>query len=170
MNSTFDLLLESIRKHVDIDETCEDDEEVLDEDNTSSSVEGYDTPYAFGSSNKKKDAVYSKRVPKTNRFYVKMGESIDRIDKQINQLSLSELNYPDFKSDQSRTDRQKINLNIKLINARLSEVEQMINHAGKLKLETGSDNTVFWRGTVDRFSRINEKLSRLSNKIREMTA
>jgi hypothetical protein len=52
----------------------------------------------------------------------------------------------------------------------LREVEQMINHAGKLKMESGADQTVFWKGTLGNFQKIKERLNRLSNKIVEMNS
>lgn len=174
MTSSMQTILESISRDFkipvdeDIDEACDTDE--LDEENTSSSVEGYSTPYAFGKKERPvDDEAYSKKVPKTD-FYKKMAESIDRIDRQVNKKIVSELNYNDYKSDQSNTERQKINLNIKEINRQLMEVERMITHAYKLKTESGADNGVFWKGTLGRFQKINEKLLRISGKIREMNS
>lgn len=166
-------ILESLSKNFNIvSEDDEFDDISLDEDNVSSSVGEYSTPKAFSKkeSDKPADNVYSKTVPETHNFYKKMGESISRIDSQVNTKKLQELNYNDFKSDSSNTERQKINLNIKEINRQLHEVERMINHASKLKMESGADNSVFWKGTLGRFQKINEKLLRISGKIREMNS
>lgn len=175
MTSSLKYILESIESRFNLPEQSDDDlDEVIDsidsleEDNTTSAVEGFDTPYAFGKKKQGKDSVYSKNVPETHRFYKQIGEAIDKL--KVNKKIIQELNYFDFKSDDTKSDRQKINLNIKEINKMLSEVERMINHAGKLKQESGADQTVFWKGTVDRFTKINEKLIRLSNKIREMNS
>lgn len=172
MTSSLKYILESIdARFGKLPEVDDPDDELLDEDNTTASIEGFDTPEAFGKKKHKSDGSYSEPVPDTHNFYKKIAESIAAVDFEVNKnKNISELAYPDFKSDDTKTDRQKINLNIKEINRKLSEVEQMITHAGKLKMETGADNTVFWKGTVERFSKINEKLLRLSNKIREMNS
>lgn len=171
MTSSLKYILESIdARFGKLLEVEDDDDEMLDEDNTTASIEGFDTPEAFGKKKHKSDGAYSEPVPETHNFYKKIAESIAAVDSEVNKKNIFELAYPDFKSDDTKTDRQKINLNIKEINRKLSEVEQMITHAGKLKIEIGVDNTVFWKGTVERFSKINEKLLRLSNKIREMNS
>ena len=139
--------------------------DTIEEDNVSSAVPSYETPNAFGDDNSVDDGVYTVKSNKTNRFFKELGEMYQREVNKINELS-----YDQFKTDNSKTDRQKINLNIKEINRMLSEVERMITHASKLKTESGADSGVFWKGTVDRFTKINEKMLRLSNKIREMNA
>lgn len=137
----------------------------LDENmNTTSDGEVVDTPYAFGKKvQAPDDDAFSEDVPETDLFFKKMEESLLKIQK------LTELNYKDYKSDGSRTERQKINSNILEINKKLREVEQMIGHASKLKLETGADQSVFWKGTLGNFLKIKERLNRLSNKIVEMS-
>jgi hypothetical protein len=128
----------------------------------------YETPYAFSTAvEDPDDDVYTEPPPKGNVFYEKFDNLYQRIH---NVTSLAEISYKDYKNDQNRSERQKINDNIKLINSKLREVEQMINHAGKLKMESGADQTVFWKGTLGNFQKIKERLNRLSNKIVEMNS
>lgn len=132
--------------------------EEVAEDNTTSNVEPLNTPFAF--SDKvidPKDSAYKKRVATTDRFFKK-------IEAKIN-----EINYSDFKSDDSMTARQKINVNLQEISRKLREVEQMVNHAQRLKIEDGHTNEVFWKRTQGSFVKIKERLNRLSNKIVEIT-
>jgi hypothetical protein len=132
--------------------------------NTTSDGEVVNTPYAFSKKvQDPDDDAFSEDVPETDLFFKKMEESLLKIQK------LTELNYKDYKSDGSRTERQKINSNILEINKKLREVEQMIGHASKLKLETGANQDVFWKGTLSSFLKIKERLNRLSNKIVEMS-
>lgn len=137
----------------------------LDENmNTTSDGEVVDTPYTFSKKvQDPDDDAFSEDVPETDLFFKKMEESLLKIQK------ITELNYKDYKNDDSRTERQKINSNILEINKKLREVEQMIGHASKLKLETGADQSVFWKGTLGNFLKIKERLNRLSNKIVEMS-
>lgn len=84
------------------------------------------------------------------------------------EILAQEANYNDFKNDPNTNPKQKINSHILEINKRLREVEQMITHASKLKTETGADQSVFWKGTLGSFKKIDERLLRLSSKIREL--
>ena len=107
--------------------------------------------------------IYVKKVQHTDKF-LKTWEAIDRSIAKI----VSEASYGDFKDDSSRTTRQKINTSIIEINRKLREVDQMITHASKLKLESGADQSVFWKGTLKNFQKIDERLLKLSTKIREI--
>lgn len=131
----------------------------MDEDNTTSSGGEYMTPFAFSKEEEypEHESSYTKKVQSTERFFKK-------IEERINEIA-----YSDYKKDDSRNTKQKINSNILEINKKLREVEQMINHASKLKTETGQDQSVFWKGTSNSFLKIKERLTRLTNKIVEIT-
>lgn len=132
--------------------------------NTTSDGEAYGTPYAFSDEvEDPDDSVYSETPPKSDIWH----EHLDRFYSKVQHLT--ELNYKEYKTDDSKTERQKINDNIMEINRKLREVEQMINHANRLKVESGADNTVYWKGTLGRFLKIKERLNRLSTKIVEMS-
>lgn len=126
----------------------------LEEENVTGSGESYNTPFAFTKKEKRpKDASYSKVPSTTERFF-----------KRIEEIA-----YKDFKNDQSKNEKQKINDHILEINRKLKEVEQMISHAHKLKNESGQTNDVFWKRTQGSFLKIKERLNRLTSKIVEIT-
>lgn len=130
----------------------------IDEDNTTGSGEAFETPFAFSKKVKKpKDVSYSKEVENEHKFFKKFEQKID------------EIAYKDFKKDDTKNEKQKINNSIIEINKKLREVEQMINHASRLKTETGQNESVFWKGTAKSFVKIKERLNRLTNKIIEVT-
>lgn len=161
MNKSLEHLLNKLHENYFQEE---ESEETCDESNTTGSGEVVNTPFAFSKKVKDPDDVsYSDKV--TESFYSKMDNIYNRI-----QTKITELNYNDYKGDQTKTERQKINSNIIEINRKLREVEVMLNHASKLKLETGSDQTVFWKGTLGNFLKIKERLNRLSTKITEMNS
>lgn len=110
------------------------------------------------------DDIYVEVEP-TNVYFKKW----ERLARKAYNI-VSEANYSDFVSDESKNTRQKINSHITEINRKLREVEQMITHANRLKRESGADQTVFWKGTLKNFNKINERLLRLSAKIREMNS
>ena len=97
--------------------------------------------------------------------------ALEIVDKKIEEaiVRIDEINYKSFKEDDSQSERQKINNNIIEINRKLREVEQMIGHASKLKLETGSGQDVYWKRTAQSFLKIRERLNRLSSKIVEIS-
>lgn len=156
-----------------LDEFLEEDEDYVEE-NVTSNIDGGEgqprTPYAFRKDEKDPKAKsygWESKVPKTNLYFQKIQDIYNRLasDKLLNELS-----YNDFRNDDSLSERQKINTNILEIGKKLREVEQMVNHASKLKLESGADNTIFWKGTISKFTKINERLLRLSSKIKEIAA
>ena len=117
----------------------------IEEDNVTSGGEAYEVPF-----------------DENDEYCDKLDEMFDRV--------MTEINYSQFRKDDSKSDRQKINTNIKNINSMLREVEQLINHASRLKTESGADQSVFWKATSGQFIKIKERLTRLSSKILEMNS
>jgi uncharacterized protein YukE len=156
---------------------CKDCGELEEEANTTSNLDGGEgpqrTPFAFqggrASDKAKEDqniaATPFSRAEKTNRYFQKMEAMYDRIGQQIDRLS--EVAYKDFAGAPGATHQQKINRTIQEIARRLNEVERMIDHSAKLKKESGADQTVFWKSTATRFTKISERLLRIGSKIRE---
>jgi hypothetical protein len=119
----------------------------IDEENTTSNIDGYSTPYAF------------------------TDEDDDANDRKLDEMYrrlINEASYKDFKNDNTSTAKQKINGHITEINKRLYEIERMMQHATKLKMESGADQTVFWKSTMAKFQKIDNRLNKLSNTIREI--
>ena len=80
---------------------------------------------------------------------------------------VTESRYKDWAADESTTPKQKINHSIQEVNRKLYEIETMVNRAIKLKTESGLEQDVFWKQTTGRFSKISERMLRISNKLRE---
>lgn len=166
MNSSLFYLLEHLREDFDLPEE-------VNEENTTSNLDGGlgqpQTPFAFRKDEKDPDDdSYSEPVHETDILFKKFESNYKKMSAKI--AALNEVNYKDFKADDSKTERQKINSNVLEISKKLREVEQMINHARKLKTESGADQNVFWKGTLSSFLQIKERLNRLSNKITEMNS
>jgi HD superfamily phosphohydrolase len=166
MNSSLKNLIRQLNENFNLEEDCDDEmeleEDPLSEDNSGNSGGEYMTPNAFSKKVKDPDDVsYSKKVETTDRFFKKIEETIQRLD---------EGNYNDYKNDDTKSERQKINGNIIEINRKLREVEQMISHASKLKTESGAGADIYWKATGRSFLKIKERLVRLSNKIVEISS
>lgn len=144
----------------------------IDEMNTTSNYAGGEgpqrTPFAFQAKNqrasdkKKQDqniaaTGWEGRWKQTNKWFKKMDEV------------LNEVSYKQYKTDESMTNKQKINNAIIEINRKLHEIERAVKHASKLKTEVGADQGIFLKGTMTKFHKINERMLRISNYIREMS-
>tara|TARA_R100001015_G_C4634018_1_gene199769 strand:- start:1323 stop:1787 length:465 start_codon:yes stop_codon:yes gene_type:complete len=134
------------------------EEEELDEANTTVDAGGeYNTKYAFGKK-KKKD------LEKGLMGYKVVEEST--FMKMAKLTLMNEVNYNDYKKDESATAKQKVNRAIKEVNSKLFRIERIIGQNIKLKTETGIDETKYWKSTRENLEKISAKMERLSEKLR----
>jgi len=124
------------------------EEEDIEELNVTGGGEVYNTPKAFKKKKKKKDMEES--------TFVKMSKL----------MNLSEINYKQYKNDDSLNSKQKVNKAIREVNSKLFKIERIINQNIKLKTEDGIDETKYWKSTRENLSKISEKMERLSEKLR----
>ena len=128
--------------------------EDLDELNTTDSVGGYDTPNAFCKcTNNSEKKCSCNDTHKEATPYMKM---------------MNEVNYREFKRDDSLTTKQKINKEIKNINSSLFELNRIVKRCTKLKNETGSDETILWKSSKKKLHKIRERLLKISKNIMEL--
>ena len=138
LNKKLDKLFEADFKKIE--------EEDLDEANTTADAGGeYDTEYTKG--------LMGYKVVKESTF-MKMAKM------------MNEVNYNDYKKDESSSSKQKVNRAIKEVNSKLFKIERIINQNIKLKTETGIDETKYWKSTRENLQKISEKMHRLSKKLR----
>ena len=128
-------------------------EEEIDEMSTTASVPGYQTPYAFTG---KKDK-YEKRRKKSAET-----STDNTIAKKTKKHTAT--NESSFK----RMMNQMNGLNIQ-INKMLGEMERVVNNNIKLKTEMGVQSNHFWKSTGKRFRKINERMIRIANRLRELS-
>lgn len=147
----------------------------LEEMSTTAGVPGYQTPYAFGDAD---EDTYGqggmKRVKKTNRIFKPM-ESKSTFKKMMSEMygmksSTNEaVSYRDYKKDPTSTPQQKVNKGIAEVNAMLSEMEKIVANNLRLKTEMGVQSNHFWKSTGMRFAKINERMTRIANKLKELS-
>ena len=125
-------------------------------------VKGLSTKYGYGTS----DATMA------------MFESLKRlgyIHKSVNYkapsgFSIEEaVSYREYKKDETATPSQKVNKSIMEVNKMLAEIERVIAYNLKLKNESGVNSGQFWKSTGVRFSKINERMVRISNRLKELS-
>ena len=146
-------LLESTEIEDTNDEETPEDE--IEEMSVSTGAGAYDSKYAFG-------AVDDDTVEAFG--YEKVKESVyKRAMKSM--FVINEAKYSDYKRDESMTASKKVNLAIKEVNRKLFEIERIVNQNVRLKVETGVDESAYWKHTRNSLKKISERMFRISEKI-----
>ena len=168
-----DEYLKKRRKTVSKAVKNEEEEEELDEMNSTASAGGeYNTPYAFGKADDE-DVVKPagmKKVPKTNKIFKPM-EGKSTYKKMMSEMYgvVNEVSYRDYKKDPTSTPQQKVNRGINEVNKMLAEIEKIVQNNLRLKTEMGVQSNHFWKSTGARFAKINERMTRMSNRLKELS-
>jgi hypothetical protein len=153
-------------KTFDFDDLSEEDE--LDEISTTANVPAPPHKYAFG--NVDDDTIEqggSEKIKKSNKHYKKMSESL--YSRMMSEMHINEVSYREFKKDPTISPQQKVNKGIREINNMLAEMERVVNNNLKLKTEMGVDSSHFWKSSSKRMGQIYERMTRIGNKIRELS-
>ena len=139
------------------------EEDELEEANVTGNLDGGEgppkTPYAFG---KKEDEKGS--AEKLGYKKVKQESTFMKMSRLMNEVS-----YRDFKKDPTSTPQQKVNRGIMEVNKMLGEMEKIVNNNLRLKTEMGVQSNHFWKATGKRFSKINERMIRIANRLKELS-
>jgi hypothetical protein len=146
----------------------------LDEVSTTAGVPGFDSPYAFGKADK--DTIEAdgwEETPKSRKFIKAEGKSSTykrMMSEMYGVQSVNEaVSYREYKKDESATPSQKVNKSIMEVNKMLAEIERVVAQNLKLKNESGVNSGQFWKSTGVRFSKINERMVRISNRLKELS-
>jgi hypothetical protein len=165
-------------KDKEYNESIEEGE--IDEMSTTAGVPGYQTPNAFQSKPKsakdkeKEDDTVDQagmtKAKKTNKYFRPM-ESKSTYKKMMSEMYgiVNEVSYRDYKKDPTSTPQQKVNRGIMEVNRMLGEMEKIVANNLRLKTEMGVDSSHFWKATGKRFSKINERMIRIANRLKELS-
>ena len=121
-------------------------DKMFEEENITGGGEAYDTPKAF--KKKKKEVEES--------IFVKMSKL----------MNINEVNYKEYRSDESLNSKQKVNKAIREVNSRLFKIERMVNQNIKLKTEDGIDETKYWKSTRLNLHKISNRMVEIAQKLR----
>ena len=113
--------------------------ELLDEVSTSAAAGPYMTPKAFAPTKKKRK-----------------------------KIELEENAYMNLKNDETATSTQKLGRAIQALNAQLHEMDRMLSLHGRLKRENGLDSSGMWKRSLANLTKMEQRLIKMANKIREM--
>jgi hypothetical protein len=142
-------------------------EDEIEEASTSAGAGSYMTPKAFGkrtNPNLKQSTGYTD-VPKTKLHteYDYVQEAMDRKYEQLIE------GYRDFAlSDAKMSPAKKVNASIREVAKKLKEIEETINHTGRLKTESGIAHSGFSSGTHNALRKISERLIKISERVRSL--
>jgi len=75
--------------------------------------------------------------------------------------------YP-WRNDESLTPRQKIGRAISEINKQLGEMHKVVKRSARLKKEMGMSANDYWKRTNNAFLKMEQRMHRISQKLREM--
>ena len=111
-----------------------------------------------------------KKVPKTNKIFKPM-EGKSTYKKMMSEMYgvVNEVSYRDYKKDPTSTPQQKVNRGINEVNKMLAEMEKIVQNNLRLKTEMGVQSNHFWKSTGKRFAKINERMTRISNRLKELS-
>ena len=81
-------------------------------------------------------------------------------------MNINEVNYKEYRSDESLNSKQKVNKAIREVNSRLFKIERMVNQNIKLKTEDGIDETKYWKSTRLNLHKISNRMVEIAQKLR----
>ena len=143
----------------------------VDEANATANLDGGEGPpqmrHMFGKKEDENDnaEVFDfKKTSVTNKHfestYKKMMDHME---------GLNEVSYRDFKKDPTSTPQQKVNRGIMEVNKMLGQMEKIVHNNLRLKTEMGVQSNHFWKATGKRFAKINERMTRIANRLKELS-
>ena len=160
----------------------EESQEELDEMNVTGNIDGGEgppsTPFAFGKG-RSKDKKKTKDVSTNSTGFTMVDENAPKkyfkatmgpnsVPPSTYKKVMSELNYRDYKKDESMNAKQKVNTSIKEVNRKLFEIERIIHQNNKLKTEMGVTSENYWKSTQTKFGKISERMARIGHAIRRL--
>jgi len=132
----------------------------MNEASVTGNVAGYETPNAFSgglAKNKKKKKDLIKRL------------HMNLVGK-IDESSLTESRYHEYRNDDSRNPKQKIWHNVREVRDSLMKLERSLKHAIKLKNEQGMDSRTYYKYAKNSFPKIQERLIKMAKRVGELSA
>ena len=143
----------------------------IEETNVTGNLDGGEgpakTPNAFGKEEDENDNAEVFDYEKSKSTDVHFESMYKKMIKLSN--GLNETSYRDYKKDPTSTPQQKVNRGISEVNKMLGLMEKVVNNNLRLKTEMGVQSNHFWKSTGNRFAKINERMTRIANRLKELS-
>ena len=142
----------------------------MEEANSTASVGGsYNTPHAFGGSNKKGKKKGKAGYTGGHEDPTIGTANFNADDPKLRKESVvNEGRYHAWRNDESLSPKQKIGLAMRETRDNLTELERVVRYNVKLKNEMKVDSRDYWKTTHSALSKISERLVRLANKVGQL--
>ena len=131
--------------------------------NTTSNIDGYQTPFAFSDSDEKD---HKKKIKsRAEVFDFKSTEN-----KKENTIKITEGKslFHLYRDLSDYTPEQKLGITVREINKLLNEIEKLANVSSRFKIEKRVNNEKMWKTTNRYLVKLDEKIKRISTKIKEL--
>lgn len=196
LNKLIEAKIESILKSTDPNPADDPSEEEIEEMSVTGAVAGYQTPGAFSGTTddniatqagmtvvgkkEKADPLGAGARTIVRRNFaenkgIKMSKKLTQ--EEFNKLvedkikaKLAEASYEDFKGADDDTPRKRVNKAIAEINSKLYQIERLARHASKLRNEANISADNYWNSTKTKINRIQERLIKLNQTIKNLGA
>ena len=89
---------------------------------------------------------------------------------KLDESSLNEGHYHEYRNDETRTPKQKIWHSVREVRDSLMKLERNLKHAIKLKNEQGMDSRTYYKYAQNSFPKIQEKLIKMAKRVGELSA
>jgi len=142
----------------------------LDEANSTASVGGqYNTPHAFGGTNKKGKKKGKAGYTGGHEDPTIGTANFNADDPKLRKESVvNEGRYHAWRNDESLSPKQKIGLAMRETRDNLTELERVVRYNVKLKNEMKVDSRDYWKNTHKALSKISERLVKLANRVGQL--
>jgi hypothetical protein len=139
------------------------EKDTVDEMNTTANADGYQTPHAFDDADEEDHAKNIKDKAEVFDFKTTKngGENTVKLEEG---KSL----YHMFRDHPDLSSRQKIGVAIREINKMLVEVEKLVKVSSRFKKENEVGSTSYWKTTNRYLGKLEDKLQRIQDKVREI--
>ena len=139
-----------------IDELIQEVEQELEEATTTASVDGYNTPFAFGSGRKK-----DKKKEKETATQAGYTIAEAKVKRPVNR-------WLELKNDETMHPHKKMAMGLKELKYQLKEVEKFFNWYNKIKTMNELDSQNYWKRTNNHIYKIKERLINIAKTIQEI--
>ena len=171
--------LDKFKKYLKEEEDSEEigyehNEEELGEATATGNIDGGEgpvkTPYAFHDDDKKGKKKQKDNATTATDFELVKDSLYKKMMTMIHETGvINETSYRDYKKDPTSTPQQKVNRGIMEVNKMLGSMEKIVNNNLRLKTEMGVQSDHFWKATGNRFAKINERMTRIANRLKELS-
>ena len=144
-------------------EEWEEEQDSIEEMNTTGNIAGYQTPHAFDDEDEEGHAKKIKDKAEVFDF-----KSTTNGKENTVKLNEGKSLYHIFRDHPDYSPEQKVGVTVREVNKLLTEIEKLLRVSSRFKSEANLKTDKFWKTTTRYMSSIDEKIFRISRKIKEI--